>query len=209
MSVAGVRDAHADLLRAVLPIKIPLLRDDLNLDASRLPAPDVVLSGEAPYSVIGEKGNTYIEIGTPRLLRNLGIIDWDAGRPLFHVRYSVDTYVWALAETWELAMAARDHLGQAVLLTYLEYPALSTAGGSSGMRVATAITSRSGTPVSVGHRGGGSPRVWGPMVLTHEVDSFESTSLGSTRPPLGTVETYDVNQTVVGPGENFPEDQDG
>lgn len=205
----GVRDKVAALLGAEIPRKVPLLRTAWNLNAEQLPELDVITSGEAADLALDTRGRSWIEVINPRLMR-ITQVDMDpAGRPIYRSRYSARIYIWALGDDWATAIAARDHLAACARLSLLEYPTLRLEGGDSGYLVhVDTIAEEFGEPqrVNRGRGAGGSPRVWCGGVLLYEIDAEETMADGSTRPPLGAVQTTQITQDVYGPGQPFPEE---
>lgn len=201
----GVRDQMAELIRYEAGRKIPLLREVWSLDQATAPDVDKVVSGEPPDNALTSEGNTWVTVINPRLLKTSRVDIDAAGRPVYMTRYSCRVYVWAKGEDWAEAIAARDNTAVAVRLCFLEYPNLSaTMAGDTGYRLhENTYTEEFGEPHRLARSGG---RLWAGAVLSIDVDCEESLADGSTRPPIGDVDTpVDIETTAVGPLAPLPE----
>lgn len=202
----GVRDKVAELLDVELPRRIPLLRDAWQLDAAKLPDADVIVSGEAADHVLDSRGQSWIEVINPRLMKTTRVDIDPHGRPVYRSRYSARIYVWALGDGWHEAKTARDNLAAAVRGSLIEYPTLTIAGGDTGWLLhEDTITEEFGEPQRINSRTRGGPaRVWCAAVLSYEIDAEESTADGSTRPSLGVNNNNVITPDAVGAGVPFP-----
>lgn len=199
----GVRDRIAELLAYETARKIPLLRVVWALDQSRAPDVDQVVSGETPDNALTSEGDVWVIVINPRLVRTTRVDIDDAGRPVYMTRYSCRVYVYAKGDDWEGAMAARDNVAAACRLALLEYPTLSAdVPGDTGYRLhENTYTEEFGEPSRLNRAGG---RVWCGAVLTIELDCEETLADGSTRPPIGQVDSAALTDTeAVGPTEPF------
>lgn len=203
----GVRDACVALLREDLPERIPLLRAARGLDNARLPdvARDRIVSGERPSSVLTSAGRSWIEVINPRKLR-VRQVDLDQnGNPVYRTRWGVRVIVWALADHWDVSLAARDNLMSAVSASLLEYPTLSRTPGDSGFLVhIDTITEEPGTPFRISDDPQGArinPRVWTGGALVYQMDDESTLTEASTRPPWGAADTINVTGAVAAPGQ--------
>jgi hypothetical protein len=202
----GVREAVADMLTEVLPLKIPLLRQAWNLDHGVLPDLDVVSSGEKPDSMLSSIGKSWVEVVNPRLMAGIQRVDIDpAGAPVYRMRYACRIYVWALGEDWDNAVARRDTLTGAVRMSLFEFPTLTTAGGDTGRLVhEDTYTEEYGVPVRVGNQSG---RAWASALISVDLWSEETTTDGRMRPPIGQLDARPtVATTIIPPGQQLPDD---
>jgi hypothetical protein len=200
----AIRDRLVALLRFEVARKVPLLRTAWDLTAATLPEIDQLTSGEAPDRVLDSKGDTWVCVINPRLLKTTRV-DIKAGLPVYLTRYSCRIYVWAKSDGWADAIAARDHLAVACRLALLEYPNLTAdTAGDTGYRLhENTYTEEFGEPLRMPDPRGN--RVWVGAVLAIDADVQETLEDGSTRPPLGTADTLTVTVDAVGPGQPFPE----
>jgi hypothetical protein len=198
----GVRDKLADLVRAEVPRKIPLLRTAWALDDVGMPDLESVVSGEAPDGALTSAGDNWVLVVNPRLL-NTHRVDIVAGLPVYMTRYSCRIYTWAKADSWPLAVQARDNLAVACRLALFEYPNLSnTVRGDTGYRsYENTYTEEFGEPLRVNNNSG---RVWAGAVLAIDVDCEETLKDGSTRAPIGTNNTTTTTATAVGSNRPLP-----
>lgn len=201
----GVRDKMAELIRYEVGRKLPLLREVWSLDQNKAPDVDKVVSGEAPDDALTSEGDTWVMVINPRLLKTVRVDIDSAGRPVYMTRYSCRVYVWAKGEDWEEAIAARDNTAVAVRLCFLEYPNMSaTVAGDTGYRMhENTYTEEFGEPRRMARAGG---RLWAGAVLSIDVDCEETLADGSTRPPIGGVNTpVDADASAVGPLAPLPQ----
>lgn len=198
----GVRDKLADLIRAEVPRKIPLLRVAWTLDGTAIPDVEEVVSGEAPDGALTSAGDTWVLVVNPRLLstKRVDIVD---GLPVYMTRYSCRVYTWAKSDNWPNAVAARDNLAVACRLALFEYPNLSTtARGDTGYRsYENTYTEEFGEPLRTNNLSG---RVWAGAVLAIDVDCEETLKDGSTRAPIGTNNSTTTTATAVGSNRPLP-----
>jgi hypothetical protein len=204
----GVRDKLAALLLSEVRIKIPLLRTAWTMTAVEIPDLDEVVSGESPEMALSSQGDTWILVINPRLL-NTKRVDIVDGLPVYMTRYSCRVYIWAKAESWSEAIAARDHLAAACRFALLEYPNLSnTVHGDTNYRLhENTYTEEYGEPLRMQNAKGG--RVWAAAVLAIDLDCEETLQDGSTRPPIGEAEELVTHATIVGPGQPLPPNTEG
>lgn len=204
----GVRDKLAGLLHAEVPVKIPLLREAWSLSHLHLPDLDEVVSGESPEGALDSRGDTWILVINPRLLKmtRTDIVD---GQPEYMTRYACRVYVWSKGDTWEDAIRSRDNLAVACRLALLQYPTLDNAvRGDTGYRLhENTYTEEFGEPMRLAS--GKGRRVWAGAVLAVDLDCQETLADGSTRAPIGTTDEVVTNATVVGPLQPMPEPTTG
>lgn len=200
----AIRDRLVALLKFEVARKVPLLRTVWDLTAATLPEIDQLTSGEAPDRVLDSKGDTWVCVINPRLLK-MTRVDIKDGLPVYLTRYSCRVYVWAKSDGWADAIAARDNLTVACRLALLEYPNLTAdTTGDTGYRLhENTYTEEFGEPLRLSNPKGN--RVWSGAVLAIDADVQETLEDGSTRPPLGTADTLTVTVDAVGPGQPFPE----
>lgn len=195
----GVRDKLAELLAYETARKLPLLRTVWSLDQAHAPDVDQVVSGETPDNALTSEGDVWVIVINPRLVRTNRVDIDDAGRPVYMTRYSCRVYVYAKGGDWDEAVAARDNVAVACRLALLEYPNLSVdEPGDTGYRLhENTYTEEFGEPRRLDRSGG---RVWCANVLSIELDCEETLADGSTRPPIGQVDSALLTDTeVVGP----------
>jgi hypothetical protein len=200
----GVRDKLAALLLAEVPAKIPLLRTAWAAYGVTIPDLDEVVSGESPDMALDSRGDTWVLVINPRLLsvRRTDILD---GQPEYMTRYSARVYTWAKGNTWQEAISARDNTAVAVRLALLQYPNLDNqVRGDTGYRLyENTYTEEFGEPLRMANAKG--RRVWAGAVHAIDLDCQETLDDGSTREPIGIVQTMTTNATVVGPLQPLPE----
>jgi hypothetical protein len=202
----GVRDALAALLREVLPVKIPLLREAFGADHGSLPDADVVASGEMPDSALTSIGKAWVEVINPRLLPGMRRVDIDpAGDPVYRIRYACRIYVWALGTDWDNSIVRRDMMTGAVRMTLLEFPTLTTAGGDSGYLVhEDTYTEEYGTPTRSPNSSG---RAWCSALCSIDLWSEETLTAGRLRQPIGDLAAGPTVATTLIPAtEPIPDD---
>lgn len=199
----GVRDAMAELLRYEVARKLPLLREVWSLDATTAPDVDKFLSGEPPDHALTSEGDVWVSVINPRLVRTVRV-DIKDGLPVYMTRYSCRVYVWVRAKDWATAIAARDNTAVACRLALLEYPNLSaTVHGDTGYRLhENTYTEEFGEPQRYERTGG---RVMAGAVLSIDMDCEETLADGSTRPPIGSVDSVSTDITAAGADTPLPE----
>lgn len=201
----GVRDQLAELLRYEVTRKIPLLRAVWALDQEDLPDLERVVSGETEDNALTSEGDTWVIVVNPRFLKTHRVDIDDAGRPVYMTRYSCRVLVYAKGDDWRTAKAARDNLVVACRLSLLEYPNLSAVvRGDTGYRLhEDTYTEENGEPSRNPGDGG---RVWAASILSIDLDCQETLADGSTRPPIGAVDTpVELDTNAVGPSDPLPE----
>lgn len=198
-----VRDRVADLLIADLPPRIDAMCELWVLDRSAVPTPDAetVVSGEAADNVLDHRGETWIEVITPRLMPRTRIVGTTPeGQAIHRYRYSARIYVWTMAEHWSDALDRRDWLATAARDSLLTYPTLAIPpeSGDTGLLIHNnSLSEESASPVRIGARTGGSPRVRAAALLAYEIEHEYATGTPPTRPPYGTFENLELAVTLL------------
>lgn len=189
----GVRDKLAELLAYETARKIPLLREVWSLSQDRAPDIHTVSSGELPGDLI--EGGVVVVVVNPRLVRTVRVDIDNAGRPVYHTRYSCRVYVYARAKSWDKATAARDNTAVACRLALLEYPNLSVdTPGDTGYRLhENTYTEEFGEP----RRDPVKAITYATAVLAIDMDCEETLADGSTRPPIGQADTTTLLEPEV------------
>lgn len=201
------RDACAALLREDLPERIPLLRAARGLDHAHLPdvPAERIMSGERPSHVLTGASRTWIEVINPRKIRARPVDLDQYGNIVYRTRWGLRVVIWAMANEWDVSIAARDNLMTAAAASLLEYPTLSRTPGDSGFLVVTdTITEEPGAPFRISDDPQGArinPRVWTAGALVYQVDDESSLTEASTRPPWGEAEQINITGAVAAPGQ--------
>lgn len=204
----AVRDQLVELFRHEMPIKIGLLRAQWGLSAEQLPDFQQITSGESPDNVLDSQGSTWVLVLNPRVLRTTMVDIDDAGRQVNMVRYACRVYLWTKALDWPTAVEARGNFAQAARMCLLEYQNLSaTVRGDTGFRsYQDTYGEEFGEPFRLQQSGG---RVWAGALLAIDVDAEETLAAGSTRVPIGQVESVTPTGYAVGPDEPMTGAPDG
>lgn len=201
----GCRDACADLLVDVVPLKVAGLRDELAVGKATLPDIRNVQSGELAESKVGGLRGAYVEIVTARLMAGMQWVDFDEGYPVYRMRYSLRLYVWTLGDNWPNAIDRRDYATNAVRQVIFEYPTLSTTPGDSGRVLhLDTYTEEYGAPARASNESG---RSWAGAMISADIWSEETLAgPAALRPPLGETHDAQLGMTVLGTGEPIPDD---
>lgn len=192
----AVRDQVAALLIAELPGRIAGMVNLWALDAKEIPTPDMVTSGEAADNALDHRGDTWIEVITPRLMPRTKAMGLDErGYMIYRYRYSARIYVWVLAGDWQSALDQRSRLAAACRDSLMTYPTLAAppAFGDTGFLVnANTISEESSEPVRLktGH-------VRAAALLAYEIDHEYPSGIPSTLPDLGTFNTLDLRVVLA------------
>ena len=205
-SIDVLRQRIIDHLTFELPRKIPLLRVVWALDATGLPDMSRIIAGETVDEAIGGdvEAGAWAVTSIPRIARPPRPMEIDpAGRFVFLTRYACQIAVWARSAEWDVTRSQRDRLALACRLCLLEYPSLnSQTSGDTGYRlVLNSFTEQYGVPVRVRNKA----ITWAGALLLFEVDTEETLGDGSTRTPLGDVESLLPAADAVGADQPMPE----
>lgn len=196
-----VRDRVTALLAADLPNRITMATNLWALDAPELPKPDQVHSGDIPDGALDHKGDTWIEVITPRLMprtRSMGLNP--NGYMTHRYRYSARIYVWVISPLWDDAVDLRDRTATVTRDSLLAYPTLAVppAVGDTGFLVRyDTLAEESGEPFRIGQRNGGSPRVRAGALLNYEIEHEYAAGDPLTNAAWGTFNTLDLKVTLV------------
>lgn len=196
-----VRDRVAALLAADLPNRIPLVTNLWSLDHMELPTPDMVHSGDIADGALDHRGETWVEVITPRLMprtRSMGLNP--SGYMTHRYQYSARIYVWVIAAVWDDAVDIRDRTATVTRDSLLTYPTLAVppADGDTGFLVRyDTISEEFGEPFRVGQRSGGSPRVRAGALLNYVIEHEYAAGDPLTTANWGTFDTYDLRVTLV------------
>lgn len=199
----GCRDQVAVAITFELPRKIVLLREAWAVDENQLPDLDMVASGEVTDSHLKADLSTQVIVVTPKQRKQTRVDIDAAGRPVYMTRYACQIFVWVKATMWQNSVDARDITTDAVRRALIEWPNLTPGvRGDSGYRVhEDTLQIEFGTPLRMVNNGG---RLWCGSVLNVDIEAEETLADGSTREPIGTVETIQTTTTVRGPDQPFP-----
>lgn len=174
--------------------------------ASRNAAPAVwnVNSGEVTDKALTSAGapTIWIVVLTPRLFKTDQVDIDPYGSPVYMNRYSVRFSVWVKAKNWELAKTYRNRAALVTRMTLLDWPNMKPQTyGDTGYRLhRNTYTEQFLTPIRIE-----SGNVWAPALLSAEIDAEESLRNGSTRDPIGDVDTILPGGYAVGPNQPMPE----
>jgi hypothetical protein len=197
----AVRDRVAALLRADLPNRIDAVTHLWSLDRREIPKPDMIISGEKPDQVLDDKGKTWIEVITPRVLPRTQSMGLNAHGSMVHrYRHSARIYVYVISPEWADTVDMRDRSVTMVHDSLLSYPTLAIPPqrGDTGFLVhVNTITEESGEPFRIGQRTGGNPRVRAGGLLSYEIEHEYANDDPNTTQPWGTFETLDLRVTLL------------
>lgn len=196
-----VRDQVAALLKADLPLRITEVTHLWAMDSAQLPTPDMVHSGDIADGALDHRGDTWIEVITPRLMPRTRVMDMNPGGfMVYRYRYSARIYVWVLAPIWDDAVDMRDRTATVTRDSLLTYPTLAVppAKGDTGFLIRSdTISEEFGEPFRIGGRNGGSPRVRAGALLSYEIEHEYATNDPATNLPWGTFASLDLRVTLI------------
>lgn len=193
----AVRDRVAALLLADLSPRITAMTHLWALDSRRIPDPDMVTSGEAADNALDHRGETWIEVITPRLMPRTQSVGLNtSGYMINRYRYGARIYVWTLAPDWAGALDTRDRLCTATRDALLSYPTLAIppATGDTGFLVHTNTISEE---FSEPYRNKSTSRVRAAGLLSYEIIEEYATGYPTTSPDWGVFENLDLRVTLL------------
>lgn len=192
----AVRDQVANLLIADLPGRISGMVHLWALGEKEIPTPDMITSGEAADNALDHRGDTWVEVITPRLMprtRAMGLNE--LGYMIYRYRYTARIYVWVLSKEWKTTLDQRDRLAAACRDSLMTYPTLAPppAFGDTGFLLNPAtISEESSEPLRLK-----TTHVRAAALLAYEIDHEYPSGIPSTLPDLGTFNTLDLRVTLV------------
>lgn len=193
----AVRDRVAALLIADLPGRIDAMTQLWTLGEKEIPAPDKITSGEPADFALDHRGNTWIEVITPRLMPRTQSMGLNShGYMINRYRYAARIYVWVLAGEWQAALDLRDRMCTATRDALLAYPTLAIppTTGDTGFLVHTnTISEEFPDPYRIKNN----PRVRAAGLLAYEIIEEYATGYPTTSPVWGRFDSLDLRVTLL------------
>lgn len=192
----GVRDKVAALLAAELPSRIDAMTHLWALDEVEVPHPDMVTSGEAADNVLDHRGDTWVEVITPRLMPRTEAMGLNnLGYMVYQYHYTARIYVWVLAKDWQTVLDRRDRTAAAARDALITYPTLAIppAFGDTGFLLdVKTLAEEYSEPYRLK-----TSHVRAAGLLAYEIKHEYASGVPSTRPDLGVFENLDLRVTLL------------